>query len=331
VLCAAGVAKLRAAPRRRRDVALALAELGVGVWSLFAFSFAAALVVAAAYLTFTGVASVQARRQLPCACFGRDDRPPTALHIALNGALAAVAGMAAVWRPAPADGGDVALAVLAAGCLVVAYTAGPGAVVDRAANALGGLLERRTDRRGMLARATLAGTAFALAPVRYLVRPGSAWAQIGPGDCGGGLCEDGYSAFCCEIQYGNNRCPPNTYPAGWWMCTYYAGGGLCADEHVRYYVDCNRTPGTIFPGGCQCANGDCNERRVDCNAFRYGQCNTQIFGTTEVVCRLMICQNPATVSGMNCNGTVAVDNSVCYHEAWCLEGLAVQLPGGGGA
>ena len=55
------------------------------------------------------------------------------------------------------------------------------------------------------------------------------------------------------------------------------------------------SPGTRFPGGCQCANGDCHRRRVDCNHFRYGQCNTQVGGTTEVVCRLVICQNPATV------------------------------------
>ena len=42
----------------------------------------------------------------------------------------------------------------------------------RLAGALGSLLERRTSRRGVLARAALAGSAFAVAPVRYLVRPG---------------------------------------------------------------------------------------------------------------------------------------------------------------
>ena len=64
------------------------------------------------------------------------------------------------------------------------------------------------------------------------------------------------------------------------------------DQGVRYYIDCNRIPGHVFPGGCQCAHGDCNRRRVDCNHFRYGQCNTQVSGTTEVVCRLVICQTP---------------------------------------
>ncbi len=126
-------------------------------------------------------------------------------------------------------------------------------------------------------------------------------------------------------------CPANTYVAGWWKCTSYQGGGLCHQEGVRYYVDCNRTPGRSFHGGCRCANDDCNNRRIDCNHFRYGQCNTQIQGTTEVVCRLMICQSPATVPGLSCNGTLMVDDNTCAHEAGCLEGLAVQLPGGGGA
>jgi hypothetical protein len=201
----------------------------------------------------------------------------------------------------------------------------------RMIDTLGPALDRRMSRRGLMARATVGGTAFAVAPLRYLLRPGTAWAVIGPGSCSGGLCTDGYTAFCCEIEHGKNKCPDGTYVAGWWKCTSYGGGGLCHAEGVRYYLDCNRMPGHVFPGGCQCANGDCGQRRVDCNHFRYGQCNTQVADTTEVVCRLVICQNPATVDGLNCNGTEAVDDNTCGHEAGCLEGLAGQLPGGGGA
>ncbi|MGA2928049.1 MAG: hypothetical protein ABSG43_19050 [Solirubrobacteraceae bacterium] len=193
------------------------------------------------------------------------------------------------------------------------------------------LLERHTSRRTAIARAAVAGSALAVAPVRYLVRPGTAWAVISPGDCGpNALCNDGYTAFCCEIEDGDNTCPANTYVAGWWMCTSYQGGGLCHEEGVRYYVDCNRIPGRVFPGGCQCALGDCARRRVDCNQFRYGQCNTQIDGTTEVVCRLVICHSPATVPGWGCNATEFVDDRTCVHEADCLHGLAGPLPGGGG-
>ena len=204
-------------------------------------------------------------------------------------------------------------------------------IPQRLAQSIGSRLERRLSRRSAIARATVAGSALAVAPVRYLVRPGTAWAVIEPKHCKHGLCTDGYTAFCCEIERGRNTCPDGSYIAGWWKCTNYKGRGLCHQEGVRYYIDCNRIPGTVFLGGCQCANGDCGHRRVDCNRFRYGQCNTQIQGATEVVCRLIVCQNPATVSGMNCNGTEMVDDNTCHHEAGCLEGLAGQLPGGGGA
>jgi hypothetical protein len=202
---------------------------------------------------------------------------------------------------------------------------------QRLATAAGRLLERRSTRRRALSRVALGAAAFAVAPVRYLIRPGTAWAVLTPTDCGGGLCTDGYTAFCCEIQHGANRCPQGTYVAGWWKCTSYQGSQLCHAEGVRYYIDCNRIPGQVFPGGCQCANGDCGQRRVDCNQFRYGQCNTQIEGTTEVVCRLMVCENPAAIPGANCNDTLMVDNRTCYHNADCLAGLATELPGAGGA
>jgi len=204
-------------------------------------------------------------------------------------------------------------------------------VTERLLESAGSLLERRTSRRGLLARAALIGSALTVSPLRYLLRPVSAWAVIAPGSCGGRLCDDGYTAFCCEINQGRNVCPAHTFIGGWWMCTAYQGGHLCAADGVRYYLDCNRIPGQPFGRGCGCANGNCAERRVDCNVFRYGQCNTQIAGTTEVVCRVVVCQNPATVEGFNCNGSVAVDDNTCAHEAGCLAPLVRQLPGGGGA
>ena len=85
----------------------------------------------------------------------------------------------------------------------------------RAARTLGSLLERRSSRRGVLARAAVAGSAFAVAPVRYLIRPGTAWAVLSPDGCPpGSRCQDGYTAFCCEIEHANNRCPDGTYVAG---------------------------------------------------------------------------------------------------------------------
>jgi len=202
-------------------------------------------------------------------------------------------------------------------------------VTRRLADAAGSLLERRTSRRGFLARAALAGSAMVVAPLRYLLRPVSAWAVIGPGSCGSGLCTDGYTAFCCEINQGKNVCPPGTFIAGWWMCTRYSGHGLCAAEGVRYYLDCNRLPSSS--ADCRCANGTCSERRTDCNVFRYGQCNTQIGRVTAIACRVVVCQNPSTVGGFNCNSSVAVDDNTCSHEWPCLTaGLVQQLPGAGG-
>src|SRR5947209_913685 len=51
-------------------------------------------------------------------------------------------------------------------------------VSGRLVTAAAALVERRTSRRGLLARAALAGSAMAVAPLRYLLRPGTAWAVI---------------------------------------------------------------------------------------------------------------------------------------------------------
>jgi hypothetical protein len=203
-------------------------------------------------------------------------------------------------------------------------------VTERLTDGAAGLLERRTSRRGVLSRAALAASALAVAPLRYLLRPGTAWAAISPSDCSSGLCTDGYTAFCCEINRGRNTCPKHTYVAGWWKCSAYRGGGLCDPQGVRYYVDCNRIPGDDFPGGCQCAKGSCSHRRVDCNHFRYGQCNTQVSGTTEVACRLVVCENPSRIEHFHCNSSVKYDDSTCGHEAGCLD-RPEQLAGAGGA
>ena len=187
--------------------------------------------------------------------------------------------------------------------------------IDRAALALG----RRTSRRDFLSRAAIAGSALAVAPLRFLLRPQSALATIvHPGQCRRGLCTDGFTEFCCTINEGQNSCPPNTYVAGWWKCTDYRGRRLCADSGIRYYIDCNRMPGRSIAGGCQCANADCDNRRVACNSFRYGQCNTDVPGITEVVCRVVVCEHPASIADFHCNATYKQDDRTCGHEAGCL-------------
>ncbi|MGH2895069.1 MAG: hypothetical protein ACRDPM_17635, partial [Solirubrobacteraceae bacterium] len=201
------------------------------------------------------------------------------------------------------------------------------ALVDGSAR----LLEARLSRRSALTRIALAGSALAVAPVRYLLYPGTALGVVVPGRCRDGLCTDGYTAFCCEINQGLNTCPAGTFVGGWWMCTDYRGHQLCHGSGIRYYIDCNNFPGHPFPGGCRCANDDCSHRRQACNVFRYGQCNTHIKGTTTVVCRVVTCEKPSRIEALNCNATLMIDDAVCGHEAGCLEPMAFQLPGSGGA
>ena len=190
-----------------------------------------------------------------------------------------------------------------------------------------------TERRSFLLSVAVVGSALAVAPLRYLLYPGTALAAVvRPWECGSGICTDGYTGFCCEITPGGgNVCPTGTFPGGWWMCTDYSGRQLCSEEGVRYYVDCNALPGHPFPGGCRCANGNCNERKIACNIFRYGQCNTQIEGVTAVVCRMITCENPATIDALHCSAALATDDSTCGHEAPCLEPRALEFAGAGGA
>jgi hypothetical protein len=199
---------------------------------------------------------------------------------------------------------------------------------ERLAKRSATVLERRSSRRGFLARAALVASAIAVGPVRYLVRPMSAWAVIRPGNCSSGSrCNDGWTSFCCTVNGGENSCPPWSFIAGWWKCTHYSGRRLCGAQNVRYYVDCNVKPGQSAPDGCHCAHGSCGERRVACNVFRYGQCNTQVGGVTAVGCRIVTCANPATIPGFNCNGTQMIENAVCGHDVGCLSERNARIIG----
>jgi hypothetical protein len=179
-------------------------------------------------------------------------------------------------------------------------------------------LDRKVPRRRFLARMATAASAMAVAPIRFATRPVSAMATITCSDCSSGdLCCDGWTTFCCVINNGQNECPANTFMAGWWKCTNYSGTHLCDSEGIRYYIDCNRTPNHACSGGCHCANNKCSNRGTCCNVFRYGQCNTEILGTTEVVCRMITCVIPGSIF-VNCNNTLFIDDATCSHEASCV-------------
>jgi hypothetical protein len=118
------------------------------------------------------------------------------------------------------------------------------------------------------------------------------------------------TAFCCTV-HGSNTCPPGSFAAGWWKID---ASPFCSGA-ARYIVDCNATCPTQC--SCRCASGTCDERRVCCNQFRYGQCNTQIACAGPVVCRVALC-TPPWVWSPACTTTSRTDNRTLTHNAPCL-------------
>ena len=178
------------------------------------------------------------------------------------------------------------------------------------------ILGARTSRRGFLVRSAMAGSALAVTPMSYILRPGTAYAAICgcagyDCDCGSSCC-DGYTEFCCAVNAdGSNTCPPGTFEAGWWRAD---GSRFC--EGPRYYVDCNARCGSgACSGQCGCTGGDCDHRRTCCNVFRYGQCNTHIECYGAIACRIVTCTPPYEL--FNCDTTVLWDDSTADHSASC--------------
>ena len=200
--------------------------------------------------------------------------------------------------------------------------AGPGGMAG-----VVGALSRRfrpVSRRNVLVGATVAAAALATKPKDYALRPVSAYATIcGPGN----LAYEGWTVFCCTINKGVNACPPGSFAAGWWKA---ADSSWCGRGY-RYIVDCNAscskcttgcgTSGICSSGcwSCSCGSGStatCDQRRVCCNAFRYGQCNTQVKCSGGVQCRVVSCVAP--YKWTSCTTTSLVDNRTSEHSAPCL-------------
>ena len=346
VLASAGVGKWRAPGAASSwGRAAAVGELVLSGAAILLPGRAATVALAVVFAAF-GLVHLASRRAADrdCGCLGEQApaSPGRAAAMTATSALAAAAVASldphvALWQVGhrPAVQGILALAAALPGALLWrrAFT-GRRLPMDRLSVRLvdvsAAWLERRLSRRTMLQRLAVGGSALLVAPLRFLLYPGSALAAVVPGDCSTGLCTDGYTVFCCEINQGANSCPEGTFVGGWWMCTDYPGRRLCSAQGVRYYIDCNRTPGTQFPGGCRCGGDSCSHRRQACNVFRYGQCNTHVQGVTEVVCRVVLCENPSGVPDLGCGNSLAVDNATCGHDVSCLEPFAVPVGGASG-
>ena len=184
---------------------------------------------------------------------------------------------------------------------------------ERAVARVAGLLAGRSlSRRRFLTRTAVVGSALAVNPVDYVLRPLPAYAQVT--DCGSAnRCGDGWTAFCATITRGANSCPPGSYVAGWWKVD---STNFCPDEQgrpgTRYYIDCNRLPSASCTA--RCSGNECDGRAVCRNNFRYGQCNQQIAGVTQVVCRVVTCAPPWEFDP-TCTTTIRTDNRTESHNS----------------
>ena len=212
----------------------------------------------------------------------------------------------------------------------VGATSAPNGAAVRAVEAVTGWLEKRTSRRGFLIRAGVVGSALAVDPSGYVLKPGTAYASV----CGpGASCTSGWTVFCATINHGSNSCPPGSIAAGWWKAD---GASLCGGK-ARYIVDCNATchcttrgsrPGICAPScqSCSCTcgpSGQCDQRRVCCTQFRYGQCNEQVRQVGAVHCRVVSCTPPWRWA--NCSTSPATDNATVHHSAPLLPSAYTPL------
>jgi hypothetical protein len=201
-------------------------------------------------------------------------------------------------------------------------------VIERMTGRAVGLADRHVGRRGFLSRSAMVGSALAVAPKRYVLQPGTAYAAIcgcgGQGCACGSLCCDGFTEFCCSMT-GENRCPPGSVVAGWWKvdASQHCGGA------ARYYFDCNAPcvgcgcgSNGLCGGGCSgtpcgCANGDCGLRKAGCNVFRYGNCHNDVPCVGPIVCRVVGCIPPWEVDP-TCTALAFVSEATRSHDAGCL-------------
>lgn len=193
---------------------------------------------------------------------------------------------------------------------------------ERLLAATSSLLDRRVSRRRLLARLAVVGSAVTTSGLDYVLKPGSAYASV----CGEQhTCGSGWTAMCCTINHGINRCPPGSFAGGWWKAQ---DASLCGGKS-RYYVDCQAEcthcgcHGSHYCGercwNCKphCPhNGTCDERRVCHNLFRYGQCERNRHCGGPVLCRTISCTPPWKWA--DCSTTSATDDFTVTHSAPCL-------------
>lgn len=195
----------------------------------------------------------------------------------------------------------------------------------------------------------MVGAALVVNPREYVFKPMSAYSALmsctygppgNPNGCSNccDLCCAGWTEFCCTTHpETGNACPPGTIPAGWWRAD---GSGMCdvnGQARPRYYVDCNAECtdphtgcGDIVGSGicgtsctpgfdtCECAHGNCSNRKTSCTAFRYGQCNQDVAYVGVVVCRVVTCTPPYVWDPACTSFDPGPNQSTRDHDRACL-------------
>ena len=200
------------------------------------------------------------------------------------------------------------------------------------------LVERHSSRRGFLRSLAMSATAVAVAPA-YIVRPVSAQSAII--SCLGLKCHwklpccDGWTAFCCALT-GENVCPPGTVVGGWWKVD---DSEFCSIDkpRPRYYIDCNLAchgehrcgrrglcPSSATSADCRCPEG-CESQRVDCVAFRYGQCSQDVC-VGPIRCRVVTCVPPWRWDPACSPAPVLTNEDTRYQDWPCLHDGFTDVP-----
>ena len=176
----------------------------------------------------------------------------------------------------------------------------------------------------------MTATALSVAPVDFVLRPGTAYAADLSVRARSGLrlpslCCDGYTQFCCTINNGVNACPPGTFAGGWWKADgsiYCAGTALLHRLHgrvPRLRVRWRQLLPVVRRPTCECALGSCGNRHVGCAEFRYGQCHQEIGCSGRISCRVVSC-TPPWLMDSTCTTVAQTDDSTANHFAPCQNG-----------
>ena len=158
----------------------------------------------------------------------------------------------------------------------------------------------RSPAADLFVGAAVAGSALATNPKSYVLRPQPAYATIcGPGN----TASSGWTVVLLHGQQGRQRLPARQLRRrlveGRRLVVVRCGLPLHRRLQRRRARSARpaapTASATASAGAARAAPGrrrTCDQRRVCCNAFRYGQCNTQVKCSGGVHCRVVSCVAP---------------------------------------